>query len=47
MRALAALLVLAGCSDDTGGGVNASTLWLANGTTETDVSLVETEPPPF
>ncbi|HEU0031527.1 MAG TPA: hypothetical protein VFQ53_12900 [Kofleriaceae bacterium] len=45
---LVVLGVLAGCpGDDDGGGGNAATLWLAPDGMETEVRLVETEPPPF
>ena len=39
------LLVLAGCPDD--GDKNAPTLWLAPNGSETQLRLVESEPPPF
>jgi hypothetical protein len=42
----ALLLLLAGCPSDGGPG-NAATLWLAPDRAETQVKLVESEPPPY
>lgn len=44
MKAALALLLLAGCPDDTS---NPSTLWLAPDQNETHVKLIDHEPPPF
>lgn len=46
MRALAILAVLAACGGD-GGGTNPPVLWLALDGRETEVRLVDQEPPYF
>lgn len=41
-------LLLAACGDDGGGtGSNPAQLWLVNDGVETEVKLIDHEPPPF
>lgn len=49
MRAVLAIAILAsiGCGDDGGGGENAPVLWLALDGRETEVKLIDQEPPYF
>lgn len=44
-----ALLVIAGCGGGGGGGsgTNPETVWLVNDGVETEVKLIDHEPPPF
>jgi hypothetical protein len=41
-----ALLVITGCGGG-GSGTNPATLWLVNDGVETEVKLIDHEPPPF